>query len=105
MKSLALLILSVTVVLTGCAHSSISKNVNTSASVRKYPLDCSQCDYVEDKGSRYIGGSIWNNSNKYQDLVLDIEEKDADGHIVESVYNLSLPDRSMIWPNSSVPFE
>lgn len=96
-------LLSVAFPLSGCGVS-VESTGNSVRAAAKYPLECSGCEFVEDKGSRYLAGNIWNGSNKTQDLCLDIEEKDATGNIVSSIYNLSFSDRAVVKSHYSVPF-
>lgn len=84
----------------GCGGSSKA----TSNTAKIYPLECSDCEYVEDSGSRAVTGSLWNGSKKAQRIVMDIEEKDATGRIVNSTYNLSLWSRYLIESHYQIPF-
>lgn len=90
--------------LAGCAAPSPAPGLGTAARAKKYSLSCDACDYVEELGSRSIKGSVWNETNKFQDLAVDIEEKDANGNLVEATYNLSLMQGPSVSPNASIPF-
>jgi hypothetical protein len=86
---ITLILLATAFLLGGCRASSNSTSNEATAPAGRMPLSCSGCEYVEDKGSRFVAGRIHNGSKQYQDLVMDVEMKDAAGNIIESMYNLS----------------